>query len=423
MEEEERKRLEEEERKQKEKEVNFIPFIINSTTKQINENKFNDISYNCTECSSLIEIISINQVNNSIKFKCLNRNDIHEKTLSIKEYLIKMKNYYNRQLSDDICKAHINNNEKYICYCINCKINLCRECLKSRIHLNHNKNNIIEIQPTQEELNIIKELIDYYKTKARNLKNENLIINKKLDKSLNDKKLKLKKIFEEKTQRNENNRYGELKLANKKFIQEIEEIKKKYEEEIKIKINEYENYNNNISNKYRKINEKNNIILNSKINELHKKYNEEIERLGYDKKIENLNNIIKFNEIIYHTYLLYNQNYFNCLNINNLLKNYYKNENIKNNVIKKILKDNYDKVTELILERNNQYVYDDKKEKEIQEDKENDKKTIEILKKELETERELNKKAKDIIREKDEEIEKLKQEICDSKKTDLETID
>jgi hypothetical protein len=39
----------------------------------------------------------------------------------------------------------------------------------------------------------MKELIDNYKTKVRNLKNENLIINKKLDKSLNDKKLKLKK--------------------------------------------------------------------------------------------------------------------------------------------------------------------------------------------------------------------------------------
>ena len=220
---------------------------------------------------------------------------------------------------------------------------------------------------------------------------------------------------------NENNRYRDLKLGNEKFKQEIEEIKKKYEEEIKIKINKYKNNNNNINNKYRKINEKNNIIFKSKINELYKKYNEEIENLGLDKKIENLNNIIKFNEIIYHTYMLYNQNYFNCININNLLNNYYKSETIRNNVIKKVLKDNYDKVTELILERNNQY--DDKKEKKIQEDKENDKKTIEILKKELEEERELNKKAKDIIREKDEEIEKLKQERYNIKKTNLEAID
>ena len=246
-----------------------------------------------------------------------------------------MKNYYNKQLNDDICKVHINNIEKYICHCINCKINLCRECLKSRIHLNHNKNNIIETQPTQEKLNIMKELIDYYKTKGRNLKNENLIINKKLDKSLNDKKLKFKKIFEEKNQTNENKRNGELKLANKKFIQEIEEIKNKYEEEIKIKINEYENYNNNINNKYRKINDKNNIILKSKINELKQKYNGDLERLGYDKKKENLNNIIKFNEIIYHTYMLYNQNNFNCLNIKNGLQIIIKMKILKIMLLKK----------------------------------------------------------------------------------------
>jgi len=84
--------------------------------------------------------------------------------------------------------------------------------------------------------------------------------------------------------------------------------------------------------------------LDSKINELHQKYNEQIERLGYDKKIENLNSIVKFNEIVYYTYLFYNQNYFNCINLNNLLINYYKNENIKNNVIKKILKDDYKKL-------------------------------------------------------------------------------
>ena len=29
--------------------------------------------YNCSECSSLIEIISINDDNNIIEFKCLNR--------------------------------------------------------------------------------------------------------------------------------------------------------------------------------------------------------------------------------------------------------------------------------------------------------------------------------------------------------------
>ena len=46
--------------------------------------------------------------------------------------------------------------------------------------------------------------------------------------------------------------------------------------------------------------------------------------------------------------------------------NYYKNENIKNNVIKKILKDDYDKVSKLILEREDKYGKENDNEKEAQ---------------------------------------------------------
>ena len=276
-----------------------------------------------------------------------------------------MKKYYNKQLNDDIYKVLINNNEKYISYCKNCKNHLCKECLKSRKHRNHYKKVIMEIQPTQEELNIIKELINYYKAKVENLKNESMIINSKLEKSLNDKEIKIKNIFREKTKINENNRIRDLKISKEKFISEIEEIKKKYEEEIKIKINEYKNYNNKINNKYREINEKNNIIYNSKINELSKKYNEKKEILGYNKKIENLDCLIKFNEIVYNTYIIYKQNYFNCLNIKSLVKNNYKSEDIKNNM--NILKDNDNKFSELIFEKN--YQNGDIIEKEVKEEK------------------------------------------------------
>ena len=39
----------------------------------------NYIYYNCSECSSLIEIISIDEENNMIEFKCLNKKNYHEK--------------------------------------------------------------------------------------------------------------------------------------------------------------------------------------------------------------------------------------------------------------------------------------------------------------------------------------------------------
>ena len=45
----------------------------------------NDIFYNCTECSSLIEILSIDENKNIIEFKCLNK-DCHDskKTMTMK---------------------------------------------------------------------------------------------------------------------------------------------------------------------------------------------------------------------------------------------------------------------------------------------------------------------------------------------------
>jgi len=50
-----------------------------------------------------------------------------------------------------------------------------------------------------------------------------------------------------------------------------------------------------------------------------------------------------------------------------LAKNYYKSENIKNNIIKNILKDNDNKFSELIFEKN--YQNSDIIEKEVQEEK------------------------------------------------------
>jgi hypothetical protein len=268
--------------------------------------------------------------------------------------------------------------------------------------LNHNKNNIIEIQPIQEELNIMKEIINDYKTKVEKLQNEKMIFNQNLNNSLNDKESKLQKKFEDQNQMDEINKSKELKLNNEKFIIEIEEIKRKYEEEIRIKKNEYEKKNTKINNEYKEKNKKNEIILASKKKELHEKYNEEIERLGYDKKIENLNSIVKFNEIVYHTYLFYKQNYYNCVNLNNLIINYYKNEKIKNNVIKKLLKDDYDKVSKLILERNDKY--ENEIDKEDEKGKENDKiKTLEME----------NMKLKEQMAKQEMENMKLKEQMAD----------
>ena len=77
---------------------NLAPESPDSST----ENK--DILYNCTECSSLIEILSINEDKNIIEFKCLNKDCGVKKTELLNKYFEKMEKYkqkwqYNRKSS------------------------------------------------------------------------------------------------------------------------------------------------------------------------------------------------------------------------------------------------------------------------------------------------------------------------------------
>ena len=156
--------------KSEENDLNDAPPLVTLS----NEIEMNELYYNCSECSSMIEILSLEEEKNIIEFKCLNNdkdNINHDKIIMpLKDYLKNMKRYNNKAANDDICSIH---NSKYISFCISCKKNLCIECLKKRNHINHVKNNIVEMQPTKLELNIIEEVIKYYGMKIEKLKEEN----------------------------------------------------------------------------------------------------------------------------------------------------------------------------------------------------------------------------------------------------------
>ena len=122
--------------------------------------QLNELYYNCTECNSPIEILSINEKEYSIEFRCINNN--HKLKMTIKEFIDKMKFYNNKNINNDTCKTHNTNFERY---CKNCKKHLCRECLISSDHIGHNIYNISEYQPSKTELNIIENIIKYYKKK------------------------------------------------------------------------------------------------------------------------------------------------------------------------------------------------------------------------------------------------------------------
>ena len=71
--------------------------------------KNRDLIYCCTECPSSIEILSINDNNNFIEFKCLNQNNNHKsqmrKTISIEAYLEKIEKYTQKKINKSIKKG------------------------------------------------------------------------------------------------------------------------------------------------------------------------------------------------------------------------------------------------------------------------------------------------------------------------------
>ena len=95
-----------------------------------------ELFYNCSECSSSVEILLINEDECSIEFQCIKNN--HTKKMLIKEYINEMKNFNDKNINNDICDIH---QKQYECYCLDCNINLCKDCLKLRNHVNHTKNN------------------------------------------------------------------------------------------------------------------------------------------------------------------------------------------------------------------------------------------------------------------------------------------
>ena len=263
----------------------------------------------------------------------------------------------NRQKNDEYfvqCKTH--NNKNYISYCLDCNIHLCKDCLRSRIHFNHSKNDIIEIQPFEEELRIVDQVIKYYKKKLNDLKEEKINkteelknILKKNEKKENDLIKKLEKI-------NSNNKKNDIELNNQKFKLDIKKIIREFENKIKLRKDKYIEDKKAIYNKYKLQMQKEEIHNKVKIEKLNKKYIDDLRSFQFEEKIENMENLIKINEIIFNFYNSYNDNYYNSININNLLLNYCDNEYIANRIIKKQCNTNYKEIITVINQRKNNYL-------------------------------------------------------------------
>ena len=332
-------------------------------TPLLSKESLKEFCYTCTECPSTIEIISINESENSIKFKCLNV-ESHGKKLHLKDYFQKINNY-KETLLDGLkveCQKHLSSkNNIFVGYCLDCNCQLCQNCLKTRIHFNHKKNSILEIEPKQEELNIIDKVIQIYKKQLKKLESKQENNNKKLEdaKNLKNKLEQINKIKEE----------VELEIKKQKFLHDMKNIQKIFEKILKYRKNQFINDCIKIKNKYRSINNKEFIHFNLKKEKLIEKYNNDIKR--FDERIQNLNNIIKINESIYYFYI-YKKNYYNAININNLVLNYLENNNIKEKIIKKYFPKFSKEIEESAKIKMNQKIKDNMEQNEEIKNKENE---------------------------------------------------
>ena len=343
-------------------------------------------SYTCSNCSSSIKLISIDEKKMTISFECLNEdsnNNHHIQSMPINEYIKKMiiNTYLFSKCS--ICKTiqiSINNSpfnyclncKEIICndckekhlqikkdnsghffiknkernikclnhsennncteYCVDCKKNICKECLKTRKHITHHKYALEEILLLEENKLNHKKIIDLLKKEKNILEEQKQSIINGLNDKINDDITKLDEKYE-----NENKEFGiklknDIELKNNKLKMGLKELKQKY-------LNDVQSLRKQIEN------EKNIIIQNfdKEYKKRKKSYNEELSNikskhinnnlLCLDKKLNNLLDLIRINEILRKTQEKNENNFFNNENINKAIECFQNSENIE---IKKI---------------------------------------------------------------------------------------
>ena len=335
-------------------------------------------TYSCTECSSNIEVISIDNNEANITFRCLNKdkNNNHQiQKMPISTYLKKMeKNTFlfdkcsicSRDQSSinnfsylkycvkckttfcNECKEKhinsgdnnhffINNNEKGIkCllhpnnknteYCINCKTHLCEECIKTGKHLSHETKSLMHFSNLKEKKEIIEKNIDYLKkTKKQMLENKNSKLNE-LNDLLKNKKAEIETDLKNKIQLEEIKEKEEIVINESKKKEELEKIKAIYESQIKKIEIEYNSKEEIIKKNYRELIEKYKNSFNEKMNKIRNEI-----KIFFDEKIDTkiikINDLISIYEIIKKTQEKYQDNYYNNINIFNAISSFGKSDN------------------------------------------------------------------------------------------------
>jgi len=403
-----------------------LPTPKEGETEEIKNNNFTI----CPDCGSPIEILSINENNSSIDYKCLNEKNKHtdksKLTISISAYLENIKKLEENKIDELKDKCHIENHNlnNYVSYCLDCKCHLCVECLKTREHINHRKSNMIEIQPREEEIKIIKEVINDYKNEKKKLENIKKEQTKEIKQSLDKEIQEEKNSYNEKVNASEEEKEKDLKNIENKYLSDLEDIKKEYDEKVKLRKNKYLEDKEKLITEYKLKNEK--LLSEKKLNiqKLEENYNATIKNLDFEIKIKNNENMLELNEIIYNTYDNYSNNYYNSMSINNLLL-YYNNNRDINEKMRNTLGNRYDQIINIRKTKFNEDIQIKLEEELNNINKENEKLKKKLSKLEKKIKSEEKEQNINEIKENNEEFNNLDErlnKIINKLKTDLQNM-
>ena len=107
--------------------------------------------------------------------------------------------------------------------------------------------------------------------------------------------------------------------------------------------------------KYKQYEDFYNYKTKQKLEQVQKKHDETLNNLEYTKKIKDNENLLLINNIVQKTQEIYQDNYYNNCNINNILYNYYKSDDP---LIKKLLDGEQQDHNQLLIKEEEERKYE-----------------------------------------------------------------
>ena len=231
-------------------------------------------------------------------------------------------------------------NNKYIVFCKDCKMHLCREYLKTRKHLNHRKNDLYELQLLEENKSNHSKIINLLKEEVEKLNEEKNNKTKALNLKLNISRNKIKQEYENKININKQNLENELKVKEEKLEKDLNDLKQKYLNDVQRMKNKFEEKKREIIDYYKKAEIDIKSLYDKKLYQDQQNFNNGEDSLSLqklDKKINNRNDLIIINEILKNAQEKNENNYYFNENINNAIESF---KNSRNDEIRKISNNN-----------------------------------------------------------------------------------